>query len=39
MIRLLLVDDHDLLRSPLRVRLDPEHHLAAVGEAAIAIRF
>jgi DNA-binding NarL/FixJ family response regulator len=36
MIRLLLVDDHDLLRSSLRVRLDLEHDLAPVGEAATA---
>jgi DNA-binding NarL/FixJ family response regulator len=36
MIRLLLVDDHELLRSSLRVRLDLEHDFAAVGEAATA---
>jgi DNA-binding NarL/FixJ family response regulator len=36
MIRLLLVDDHDLLRSSLRARLDLEADLDTVGEAATA---
>jgi DNA-binding NarL/FixJ family response regulator len=36
MIRLLLVDDHNLLRSSLRARLDSEHDLAVVGEACTA---
>jgi DNA-binding NarL/FixJ family response regulator len=36
MIRLLLVDDHELLRSSLRVRLELEYDLATVGEAATA---
>jgi DNA-binding NarL/FixJ family response regulator len=36
MTRLLLVDDHDLLRTSLRARLDSEHGLEVVGEAATA---
>jgi DNA-binding NarL/FixJ family response regulator len=36
MIRLLLVDDHELIRSSLSVRLGLEPDLAAVGEAATA---
>jgi DNA-binding NarL/FixJ family response regulator len=36
MIRLLLIDDHDLLRSALRVRLELEPDLTAVGEAGTA---
>jgi DNA-binding NarL/FixJ family response regulator len=36
MIRVLIVDDHDLLRSSLRVRLELEHDLTPVGEAATA---
>jgi DNA-binding NarL/FixJ family response regulator len=36
MIRLVLVDDHDLFRSSLRVRLDLEPDLITVGEAATA---
>jgi DNA-binding NarL/FixJ family response regulator len=36
MIRVLIVDDHDLIRSSLRVRLELEHDLLCVGEAATA---
>lgn len=36
MIRLLLVDDHEMLRTSLRGRLNLEHDLAAVGEAGTA---
>jgi DNA-binding NarL/FixJ family response regulator len=38
MIRLLLVDDHDLLRSSLHTRLDLEDDFDVVGEAATAQR-
>jgi two-component system response regulator NreC len=33
MIRVLLVDDHELFRASLRLRLDQEEGIAAVGEA------
>jgi DNA-binding NarL/FixJ family response regulator len=36
MIRVLLVDDHQLLRSSLRVRLDIEEGITPVGEAGTA---
>ena len=32
-IKLLLVDDHPLVRDGLRARLDATHHLCVVGEA------
>ena len=38
MIRILLVDDHELLRSGLRTRLDKEADLTTVGEAGTAER-
>jgi DNA-binding NarL/FixJ family response regulator len=36
MIRVLLVDDHELFRSSLRLRLEHEDGIAAVGEAGTA---
>jgi DNA-binding NarL/FixJ family response regulator len=36
MIRVLLVDDHELFRSSLRLRLEQEDGIAAVGEAGTA---
>jgi DNA-binding NarL/FixJ family response regulator len=36
MIRVLLVDDHELIRSSLRVRLEREDGIAPVGEAGTA---
>jgi DNA-binding NarL/FixJ family response regulator len=36
MIRVLLVDDHELFRSALRVRLEQEEGITPVGEAATA---
>ena len=38
MIRILLVDDHELLRAGLRGRLDAEADLTIVGEADSAER-
>jgi DNA-binding NarL/FixJ family response regulator len=38
MIRVLLVDDHELLRAGLRSRLEPEPGIAVVGEADTAER-
>ena len=38
MIRILLVDDHDLLRAGLRSRLEPEPGITVVGEADTAER-
>jgi DNA-binding NarL/FixJ family response regulator len=36
MIRVLLVDDHELFRSSLRIRLEQEHGILPVGEAGSA---
>ena len=38
MIRVLIVDDHELLRAGLRSRLEREHGIAVVGEADTAER-
>ena len=38
MIRVLIVDDHELLRAGLRSRLEREHGIAVVGEADSAER-
>jgi two-component system, NarL family, response regulator NreC len=38
MIRVLIVDDHELLRAGLRSRLEGEHGIAVVGEADTAER-
>ena len=38
MIRVLLVDDHELLRAGLRTRLEKEHGIEVVGEADTAER-
>ena len=35
-IQVLVVDDHELLRAGMRSRLEQEHDIAAVGEAATA---